>query len=107
MLTDEPISGLLTGSPLTGAELCVMVQSGTTYQFTLSQLITLFATRYQEDQRTVTGTTMTLSHVPISYLLIFISGQKATIGLDYNITGNVITFLYSLSTQLVTASYNY
>ncbi len=61
----------------------------------------------EQDFGAVTGTTVTLTHIPTHIYGVFKNGQRLTSGTDYSISGMVVTFVNPLVADLITVTYNY
>lgn len=55
--------------------------------------------------QTITGTTLTIPQTPVFIYGVYLNGQKLTLITDYSVVANVITFVNSLSADLVSVVY--
>ena len=61
----------------------------------------------EQDFGAVTGSTVTLAHIPTHIYGVFKNGQRLTNGTDYSISGAIVTFVNPLVADLITVTYNY
>lgn len=55
--------------------------------------------------QTITGTTFVIPQTPTFIYGVYLNGQKLTVGTDYSVVGNIITFVNTLTAELVSVVY--
>lgn len=65
------------------------------------------ATDTADTNTNLSGTTFTLTHIPVFITGVFLNGQRLTLTTDYTVSGTTITFNNALANDIVVVVYSY